>query len=369
MYDNNTACEGDAPKGAITVAANNFAAPEDKLFSGWATTPDGDVQYQPGEQIEVNADTVLYAVWQTLDGHTIKHKNAMAATYYSEGNMEYWYCSSCDLMWLDAECTRETDMECVKLPVLESFASIGDVKYGFLEDAIAAAKQTPEADIITLTENTAISSWIVVNTEVTLVAEKPITICGAESQTGSMFRVVDGGKLTIQGSEEAPITLAAGVNTTNLLVTNGGEAVLTNVRMLGNENTIHTGNNKARGIFNGGGTITVKNSEIVNMKGDSVYILHDGVVNLDNVTITNSGRYAIKDKGVLNIYNTQDAGHALTVRGSDNNAIDIEDGGEAVSHFKNVSENSILIWLINNLRDIYVRLGGSQELTNVGTTE
>ena len=369
MYDNNTATEGDTPKGAIAVAANNFTAPEGKLFCGWATTPDGDVQYRFGDQIEIETDTVLYAVWQTLDGHIVKHKEAIAATYYSEGNIEYWYCSSCGQMWLDGECTQKTDLESVKLPILESAASIGNVKYGFLEDAIAAANQTPEADTITLTGNTAISSWVVIKTEVTLVAEKPITISGAETQTGSMFRVVDGGKLTIQGSKEAPITLAAGVNTTNLLVTNGGEAILTNIKLVGNENTIHTGSNKARGIFNDGGIVTAKSVEIANIKGDSIYILSDGVVNLDNVTITNSGRYGVKDSGVLNICNTQNPDHALTIRGSGNNAIDIENGGTALSRFGNISENSILIWLINSLRDIYVRWGGSQELTNVSATE
>lgn len=369
MYDNNTATEGDTPKGIITVADNNFAAPKNKLFSGWATTPDGDVQYRPGDQIEIETDTVLYAVWQTLDGHTVKHKNAVAATFYSEGNIEYWYCSSCDLMWLDAECTQKTDPEGVKLPMLESFASIGDVKYGSLEDAIAAARQTPEADTIILSENASISTWAVVNTEVTLVAEKPITIFGAETQTGSMFRVIDGGKLTIQGSESAPITIVAGVNTTNLLVTNGGETILANVKLVGNENTVHTSNNKARGIFNDGGTITVKNSEIANMKGDSIYILSDGVVNLDDVTIINSGRYGIKDKGVLNITNTEDADNALTISGSGNNAIDIEDGGKAVSHFESASIGAALIRLIDNLEDFCVRVGGIWKLTNVSTTE
>ena len=315
-------------------------------------------------------NTNLNAVILPAMGHPeVICVEAKDSTSIENGNIEYWYCASCGQMWLDAACTQETDMESVKLPLLESVVSIGDVKYGSLEDAIAAARQTPGADTITLLENASISSWVVVNTEVTLIAEKPITISGDETQTGSMFRVIDGGKLTIQGSKEAPITLVAGKNTTNLVVTNGGEVELINVKMVGNASPSYANRNKARGIFNDGGTITAKSVEIANMKGDGIYILHDGIVNLDDVTITNSGRYGIKVKGILNILNTMNADHALTICGSGNNAIDIENGGKAVSNFVGASQDAALIKFIDNLKkDIHVRLGGSQKLTNISTT-
>ena len=314
LYENNTANEGVAPDGVITVANNPFAAPEGKIFLGWATTPTGNVEYLPGEQIEIKTDTVLYAVWRT-ENYII---------------------------------------------------SIGDVEYDSLEDALAAAKQTPEADTITLLGNVEVTSHMVINTEVILIAEEAVTITAADTQTGSMFRVVEGGKLTIQGSTEAPITLTAGVNTTNLVVTNGGETILTNVKMVGNENPGYGNTNKACGIFNDGGTVTAKGVQIESMKGDGIYILDDGIVNLDDVTISGSGRYGIKVKGMLNLFNTVCNDHALSISGSADHAMDVENGGMVVCNFANVPADTCVINLFDNMKEgLNVRAGGDAALSYV----
>lgn len=237
--------------------------------------------------------------------------------------------------------------------------------YGCLEDAIEAARQTPGADAITLTQDIEVATWMVINTDVTITADKAVTITAADTQTGSMIRVIAGGKLTVEGaSEDAKITFAAGVNTANVIVNNGGEINLTNVRLLGNKNTTYTRNNKACGIFNDEGTVTAKSVDVADMvMGDGIYALAGTTVNLDNVTVTGSGRYGIKVSGTVNIYNTVHSDHALSVSNTVNNAIDVENGGKIVCDLNDVPAGTYAIKLFENLRkDLYVRTGGFADL-------
>jgi len=74
LYCGSNASEGTSPKGKVTVAANAFKGPGNKLFLGWATTPDGVVKYAAGDQIELKANTVLYAVWSG-EGYTVTLKD------------------------------------------------------------------------------------------------------------------------------------------------------------------------------------------------------------------------------------------------------------------------------------------------------
>ena len=48
----------------------------------------------------------------------ITHVEAVAPTYEKEGNIEYWFCPDCGQAWLDAECTRNTNLKAVILPML-----------------------------------------------------------------------------------------------------------------------------------------------------------------------------------------------------------------------------------------------------------
>lgn len=239
--------------------------------------------------------------------------------------------------------------------------------YGCLEDAIVAARKTPGADTITLEQDLEVSKWMVINTDVTITANKAVTITATDSQPGGMFRILDG-TLTITGtSEDAKITLAAGKNTTHIISNNGGNVVLTNVHLAGNENTAHIGYNRTHGIFNDIGTVTAKSVDITNIvAGDGIYVLEDTTVNLDNVTITNSGRYGIKVKGTVNIYNTVHPDRALSISNTGDNAIDIENGGKIISDFTDVPADTYAIRISESGgKGIHVRDGGNEELTYV----
>jgi len=244
--------------------------------------------------------------------------------------------------------------------------------YGSLEDAIEAARQTPGADAITLTQDIEVATWVVINTDVTITADKAVTIAAADSQTGSMIRVIGGGKLTIAGaSEDAKITFAAGVNTANVIVNNGGEINLINVRLQGNKNTTYTRNNKACGIFNDEGTVTAKSVDVVDMvMGDGIYALAGTTVNLDNVTVSGCGRYGIKVTGTVNVYNTVHSDHALSVSNTGDNAIDIENGGKISSNFTDIPADAYAIRIFDIAKkDINVRGGGSEDLSHISTTD
>ena len=54
----------------------NFAAPTGYKFLGWATTPNGNVEYQPNKKVfvDANGDNDLYAVWQ-VKTYTVKWVN------------------------------------------------------------------------------------------------------------------------------------------------------------------------------------------------------------------------------------------------------------------------------------------------------
>ncbi len=50
--------------------------------------------------------------------HTVVHVDAVPAYCGAESaNIEYWYCTTCGFAWLDAECTKNTNLNAVKLPV------------------------------------------------------------------------------------------------------------------------------------------------------------------------------------------------------------------------------------------------------------
>ena len=70
LYSGAKASEGTSPNGTVTVAANAFTGPGNKEFLGWTTTPDGAVEYKPGDQIAVKSNAVLYAVWNA-DSHVV----------------------------------------------------------------------------------------------------------------------------------------------------------------------------------------------------------------------------------------------------------------------------------------------------------
>ena len=51
--------------------------------------------------------------------HNVIHVAAKAPTCTAMGNLEYWYCDVCGAAWLDAECTLNTNLRAVNLPMAE----------------------------------------------------------------------------------------------------------------------------------------------------------------------------------------------------------------------------------------------------------
>ena len=92
-------------------------------------------------------------------------------------------------------------------------------------------------------------------------------------------------------------------------------------------------------------------------------MMNGTTVNLDNVTITGSGRYGIKVKGTLNISNTVNNAHALSISGCVNHAIDVENGGKVICNFNNIPADTYLIQLFENeAKGLNVRKGGDATL-------
>ena len=48
------------------ILSNIFLQYSGFVFEGWATTPDGEAVYQPGDSYTENADITLYAVWEEI---------------------------------------------------------------------------------------------------------------------------------------------------------------------------------------------------------------------------------------------------------------------------------------------------------------
>ena len=89
-------------------------------------------------------NTNLKAVILPMVEHAVEHVEAVAATCFEQGNIEYWYCAACGYAWLDADCTLNTNLKAVILPVshnvkhVEAVAPIcdedGNVEYWYCED-------------------------------------------------------------------------------------------------------------------------------------------------------------------------------------------------------------------------------------------
>ena len=89
-------------------------------------------------------NTNLKAVILPMAEHAVEHVEAVAATCFEQGNIEYWYCAACGYAWLDADCTLNTNLKAVVLPIshnvkhVEAVAPIcdedGNVEYWYCED-------------------------------------------------------------------------------------------------------------------------------------------------------------------------------------------------------------------------------------------
>ena len=87
----------------IEVSVNGTEAPSCKHEYDNACDVDCNLCYEPRE-VE----------------HSVKHVAAVAPTCTDMGNIEYWYCDVCGMAWLNAECTQNTNLRAVVLPVNEN---------------------------------------------------------------------------------------------------------------------------------------------------------------------------------------------------------------------------------------------------------
>lgn len=62
---------------------------------------------------EVSGTVAAYQIGEGTVSHRLTHVEAVEATTEAEGNVEYWYCTDCDKVYLDAEGTNETTWEAV----------------------------------------------------------------------------------------------------------------------------------------------------------------------------------------------------------------------------------------------------------------
>ena len=299
------------------------------------------------------------------NGIAVEHAEVIYSGDWFGGELDVFYTNNSQPGNATASITCGGATAALSFDIVAPSLTMNGEGFARLEDAIAAARETQGADTIILQKDVEVSTWLLINTDVTITADTAVTISAADSQTGGMIRIING-SLAVEGaSEDAKITLASGKQTTHIISNNGGNVALTNVALAGNENTVHTGNDKAHGIFNRSGMLTAKSVEITNMgHGDSIYVMDGATVNLDNVTISNSGRYGIKVKGTLNISNSVHNGHALSISGSTDHAIDVENGGKVVCDFINVPADTNVILLFENMRKgLNVRTGGDATLS------
>lgn len=147
--DSDIAEEGEQ----ITLAACMFEAPDGKHFAGWAVgSVDARPLKQAGDKITINAETYIYAIWEVnAHEHTMQAHAAVQATCTQAGNSAYWYCTSCEKYFSDAEGNTEIELEATVIP---------------------ATGHTP-------------SDWIVTTPATCTAAgskHKTCTVCGAELQ-------------------------------------------------------------------------------------------------------------------------------------------------------------------------------------------
>ena len=89
-------------------------------------------------------NTNLKAVVLPMAHGTITAVDALAPTCYENGNIAYWYCEACGQAWLDADCTLNTNLKAVVLPmahgaithveaVAPTCTAMGNIEYWYCE--------------------------------------------------------------------------------------------------------------------------------------------------------------------------------------------------------------------------------------------
>ena len=111
----NEVIEGDLVHNIAHVEANGCTCWEDGNIEYWYCTECGCAWLD--EDCTLNTD--LLSVVLPVTGHDIVHVEAVEPTCLDDGNIEYWYCTCCGYAWLDEDCTLNTNLKAVILPHLD----------------------------------------------------------------------------------------------------------------------------------------------------------------------------------------------------------------------------------------------------------
>lgn len=82
---------------------------------------------------KTTADSITFKFSVASGHHTLTHVAAKEATCEEEGNVEYWECSTCRKLFLDAAATQETTADDVAIPLAH--------KMHFVEDKLASCTE------------------------------------------------------------------------------------------------------------------------------------------------------------------------------------------------------------------------------------
>ena len=122
---------------ATLEAAGLSFTVEEKIYTITFAEPTDSITLTAANQVRANSITASRVVacaheydnacdvdcnlcYETREvSHNVIHVEAVAATCTAMGNIEYWYCDVCGMAWLDAECTTNTNLKAVKLPMAE----------------------------------------------------------------------------------------------------------------------------------------------------------------------------------------------------------------------------------------------------------
>lgn len=342
------------------VVGVNLAASGVTFHLNGGTVTGADVVLVKGASIGLKSKLTqtLYVKPATYDGGTVIVTNA--------GISEADFVASTKLVDVHSESVYVGEDG----KLVSAVAMLNNVIYGSLTEAVAEAEKTAAADTIYLLTSTTLTEQLRTTTDITIVADKAVTISTVSNSTGSVIYVTDG-KLTLTGAaEDARITVSAAVKNTNLVYIEGGNVELTNVHLAGNPNST-AGNNSVYGIYTKTGSVTATSVTITDItKGDGINIRTGASATLDHVTIENCSRYGLKTFGTVNIYNTVDPSNALSIRNTYDHAMDIDNGGKVISTLNNVPNGTYAIRIdtttkANNARGILVRGGGEVKLSHL----
>ena len=213
--------------------------------------------------------------------HILEHIAAVAATYESAGNNEYWVCTSCGQAFTDAAGTHTTTPAEQAIPAIH-FMEVGGTRYGSFEAARAAARNAGLQD----KQLGEITYRIYPTIEIYGDCElNDLTLAAGESIT-----VKNGGSLTVTG------TLTLGESTMEGWMIDAGMLNLEQGSSFKLGNVQYTGTNGAFAVNDAGSRIELT-GKAKDMEGNNKVAMLFGNITLQNAFTLDSSYTFINDSG------------------------------------------------------------------------